>query len=104
MTLPSSQVFFRFKCRFSARPARGRALGLGGECPPANPPPKIAMPQLRVRQVCSEPTRAGSCPCRNPGLLAACGDLPHFGYVRNTSTLTPDPHAAAAMSSMLAQA
>ena len=41
-----------------------------------------------------EPTRAGSSPCRNPGLLDACGDLPHFGRVRNTSTVARPQRAA----------
>ena len=81
-----NRSFFRFTCRFSARPARDGARPRR-MIPPANPPPKIAMASSAAGLF--EPTSAGSCPCRNPGLLDACRDLPHFGYVRNTSTIAP---------------
>jgi hypothetical protein len=78
-----NRSFFRFTCRFSARPAGRRSASAND--PSSEPAPEIAMASSAAGLF--EPTTAGSCPCRNPGLLAACRDLPHFGYVRNTSTV-----------------
>jgi hypothetical protein len=67
-----------------------RLAGAGRRSTSANDPSSEPAPQIAIAPSAGgllEPTRAGSYPCRNPGLLDACSDLPHFGYVRNTSTV-----------------
>ena len=77
-----NRSFFRFLPVQRLAGARRRSTSANDTS--SEPAPQIAIAPSAGGLL--EPTRAGSYPCRNPGLLDACSDLPHFGYVRNTST------------------
>ena len=82
-----NRSFFRFTCRFSARPARA------GARPRRDDPASEPAPENRDGFECGRSVRtnhgSGRAHAEILVSLAACRDLPHFGYVRNTSTVSP---------------